>query len=182
MHCTFVMPIAKERNWRSVIVFSNVFENFDSRNNALCDLSKVFQLRSRRFPKPRISTAFRRAQKNNSKISRKSTENRMTKKEWAFNKRSEVCKTYRFSVEGYQKNGILSSTNSTVFRRCPKEYARGFINQFMKVGGIKIWKEHTIGVQQLIRLLFNNNVANPGLSFKITELHRKNDNPGSKSS
>ena len=29
-----------------------------------------------------------------------------------------------------------------------------FINQFMKVGGIKTWKELTIGVQQLVRLPF----------------------------
>ena len=33
----------------------------------------------------------------------------------------------------------------------------------MKVGGIKTWKELTIGVQQLVRLLFNNNLINPGL-------------------
>ena len=40
---------------------------------------------------------------------------------------------------------------------------RRFINQFMKVGGIKTWKELTIGVQQLVRLLFNNDFINPGL-------------------
>ena len=40
---------------------------------------------------------------------------------------------------------------------------RRFINGFMKVGGIKTWKELTIGVQQLVRLLFNNNFINPGL-------------------
>ena len=40
---------------------------------------------------------------------------------------------------------------------------RRFINQFMKVGGSKTWKELTIGVQQLVRLLFNNNFINPGL-------------------
>ena len=34
---------------------------------------------------------------------------------------------------------------------------RRFINQFMKVGGIRTWKELTIGVQQVVRLLFNNN-------------------------
>ena len=33
----------------------------------------------------------------------------------------------------------------------------------MKVGGIKTWKELTTGVQQLVRLLFNNNLINPGL-------------------
>ena len=40
---------------------------------------------------------------------------------------------------------------------------RRFINQFMKVGGIETWKELTIGVQQLVRLLFNNNFINPEL-------------------
>ena len=35
--------------------------------------------------------------------------------------------------------------------------------KFMKVGGIKTWKELATGVQQLIRLLFNNNFINPGL-------------------
>ena len=33
----------------------------------------------------------------------------------------------------------------------------------MKVGGIKTWEELTIGVQQLTRLLFNNNFMNSGL-------------------
>ena len=32
----------------------------------------------------------------------------------------------------------------------------------MKVGGIKTWKELTIGAQLLVRLLFNNNLINPG--------------------
>ena len=43
------------------------------------------------------------------------------------------------------------------------EVLRRFINQFMKVGGIKTWKELTTGVQQLVMLLFNNNFTNPGL-------------------
>ena len=38
-----------------------------------------------------------------------------------------------------------------------------FINQFMKIGGIRTWKELTTGVQLLIKLLFNNNVIIPGL-------------------
>ena len=38
-----------------------------------------------------------------------------------------------------------------------------FINQFMKVGGIKPWKELMIGVQQLVWLLFNIDFINPGL-------------------
>ena len=37
---------------------------------------------------------------------------------------------------------------------------RKYINQFMKAGGIKTWKELTTGLQQLVRLLFNNNVIN----------------------
>ena len=40
---------------------------------------------------------------------------------------------------------------------------RRFINQVMKVRGIKIWKEITTGVQQLVMLLFNNNFINLGL-------------------
>ena len=44
---------------------------------------------------------------------------------------------------------------------------RRFINQFMKVGGIKTLKELAIGVQQLVRLLFNNNFINPGFSIYV---------------
>ena len=33
----------------------------------------------------------------------------------------------------------------------------------MKVGGFKTSKKLTIGVQQLVRLIFNNNFINPGL-------------------
>ena len=40
---------------------------------------------------------------------------------------------------------------------------RKLIVKFMKVGGIKTWKELTIGVQQLVRLLFHINFINPGL-------------------
>ena len=40
---------------------------------------------------------------------------------------------------------------------------RKFTNQFMKVGGIRTWQELTIDVQQLVTLLFNNNLINPGL-------------------
>ena len=61
-----------------------------SRSNAPCDLSFVCQLQeqNRRFPKPRISTVFRRAQKNTSIISRKSTENRVTKRSFYKNDRT----------------------------------------------------------------------------------------------
>ena len=41
MQCTFVMPIPREQNLRSVIVFSNVFESFHSRNDALCYLCQL---------------------------------------------------------------------------------------------------------------------------------------------
>ena len=37
----------------------------------------------------------------------------------------------------------------------------------MKVGGINTWKELTIGVQQLARLLFDNNFIIP--EFVLTE-------------
>ena len=40
---------------------------------------------------------------------------------------------------------------------------RRFIYQFMKVRGIKTWKELTTDVKQLARLLFDNNSMNPGL-------------------
>ena len=33
----------------------------------------------------------------------------------------------------------------------------------MEVGDIKTWKELTIGVQQFVRLLFNNDFINPEL-------------------
>ena len=85
--------------------FSNVFENiliYETMFSAI--FQKFASFRSRRFPKPRISTVFRRAQKNTSKVSRKSTENRKTK-EWAFIQND------------------LKSVKSTVFgRRMPKEW------------------------------------------------------------
>ena len=37
----------------------------------------------------------------------------------------------------------------------------------MKAGDIKTWKLLTIGVQQLVRLQFNNNLINPGLALKL---------------
>ena len=40
---------------------------------------------------------------------------------------------------------------------------RRLIVQFMKVRGMRTWKKLTTGVQQPARLLFNNNVINPGL-------------------
>ena len=91
--CPYAHP--KRKNLRSTIVFSNVFENFKSQTM----LSGIL-----RFPKLRISTGFRRAQKYTSKISRKSTENRMTK------------------GIGFIKSD-LKSAKSTVFgRRVPKEW------------------------------------------------------------
>ena len=40
---------------------------------------------------------------------------------------------------------------------------RRCIRQLMKNGGTKTWKELTIGVRQLVRLLFNKNSINPGI-------------------
>ena len=40
------------------------------------------------------------------------------------------------------------------------------INKFMKVGGIKTWKELTIGVHQLVRLLLTKILSTPDVSFK----------------
>ena len=40
---------------------------------------------------------------------------------------------------------------------------RRLIVKFMKIQATKTWKELTTGVQQLVRLLFNNNFTNPGL-------------------
>ena len=39
----------------------------------------------------------------------------------------------------------------------------------MEVGLVKTWKELTIGVQQLVRLLFNNNFINPGLVLNVKD-------------
>ena len=65
-------------------IFHSIFEcfaNFFIHETRLFAISrKSTSFRSRRFPRPRKSTVFRRAQKNTSKISRKSTENRMTKR------------------------------------------------------------------------------------------------------
>ena len=43
---------------------------------------------------------------------------------------------------------------------------RRFINKFIKVGGIKTWKELTIGVQQFSRLFLTITLSTPDLSFK----------------
>ena len=40
----------------------------------------------------------------------------------------------------------------------------------MKVGGIKTRKELMIGVQLLVRLLLDNNLFNPDLSFKDNQM------------
>ena len=50
----------------------------------------------------------------------------------------------------------------------------------MKVGGIETWKELTIGIQQLVRLLFNYNFTNPGLvlsrpKFVAFNVHREEE-------
>ena len=47
---------------------------------------------------------------------------------------------------------------------------RRFINQFMKVGGIKTWKELTIGVQHLVNLLLTIVVSTLDLSFRYKKI------------
>ena len=39
---------------------------------------------------------------------------------------------------------------------------RRLVVKFMKVQATKTWKKLTTGVQQLVKLLFNNNFINPG--------------------
>ena len=108
VQCTFVMPIPREKNLQSFIVFPNVFEKFFIHETMLSAIFyKSASCRSRRFPMPRISTVFRRAQKNTSKIYRKSTENRMTKRIGFYKNDLKSAKS-TVSIEGYQKNGILS--------------------------------------------------------------------------
>ena len=106
IQCTFVMPIPREKNRQSLIVFSNVLETFPSMKQ--CSLQSFQSLpaasfRSRRFPKPRSSTVFRRAQKNTSEISRKSTENRMTKR------------------MSFIKSNLKSAKSKVFCRKVPKE-------------------------------------------------------------
>ena len=38
----------------------------------------------------------------------------------------------------------------------------------MKVQGMKTWKELTTGVQQMVRMLFNNNLIDPGLVLELS--------------
>ena len=57
------MPILREKNQRSVIVFSNVFENFHSLNNALWDLSNVCQLQEQKISEALDSYCFQNSPK-----------------------------------------------------------------------------------------------------------------------
>ena len=74
MQCTFVMPIPREKNLRSTIVSSNVFENFNSRNNALWDLSNVCQLQEQKVSEASDLSRFQKSPKEYVKISRKFAE------------------------------------------------------------------------------------------------------------
>ena len=88
----FAYAKPKRNKFAKCHCFSNGFENIlihDTMLSAIFRKSACF--RSRRYPKPRISTVFRRAQKNASKISRRSTKNRMTKRMGFYKMRSEVC-------------------------------------------------------------------------------------------
>ena len=109
--------------------FLDVFETFNHETMLSGIFQKSASFRSRRFPKSRISTVFRRAQKNTSKISRKSTENRMAI-EWACIKSD------------------LKFAKSTVFgRRVPKEWDFIFyqLYRFQKMPKrIRPWKRRII--------------------------------------
>ena len=63
----------------------------------------------------------------------------------------------------YHVSSVVSDMYCKFLMECIKKKKKKKKNQFMKVGGIKTWKELTICVQQLVRLLFNNNFINPGL-------------------
>ena len=76
---TFVMQGPREKNLQSVIVISNVVENFIIHETMLSATKRMGF-----YKNDLIST---------------------------------------FSEKWYKKNGILFSTNSTVFRKCQKEYA-----------------------------------------------------------
>ena len=67
MQCTFAMPISREKNLRSTLVFSNVSENFNSRNNALWDLSNVCQLQEQRVSEASDLYRFQKSPKEHVK-------------------------------------------------------------------------------------------------------------------
>ena len=98
------MPIPREKDLRSNIVFSNVFENFHSRNNALWDLSKVCQHHEQKIPEASGPYRFQKSQKEYVK---------------------NLSEVYR--KQNDHKNGLLKSdlksAKSTIFGRgVPKEW------------------------------------------------------------
>ena len=99
-HCNALYFCYANPKRKEFTIFHSIFEcfaNFFIHETRLFAISrKSTSFRSRRFPRPRKSTVFRRAQKNTSKISRQSTENRMTKRTGFYKKWSEVCEVYRF--------------------------------------------------------------------------------------
>ena len=101
----FLLCQSQEKRICEVPLFFRMFLKTSIHETRLPGIFQKFAcFRSRRFPKPRISTVFRRAQKNASKISRKSTESRMTKR------------------MGFHKSD-LKSAKSTIFgRRVPIEW------------------------------------------------------------
>ena len=112
-HCNamyFCYANPKRKEYAKCHCFFECFwKLFHSRNNALCEASDLY--RFQKSPKEYV--------KNLSEVYRKQNDQKnglSWKAIWSL-------RSLPFSVEGYQKNGISSSTNSTVFRRCPKEYA-----------------------------------------------------------
>ena len=97
MQCTFVMPIPREKNLQSVIVFRMFLKTFSFAKQ--CFLRSFESLQAPEAEGFQIlgSLPFSEEPKRiRQKISRKSTENRMTKRMGFHKKRSEVCKVYRF--------------------------------------------------------------------------------------
>ena len=82
MRCTFVCNPKRSESVKCHRFLDSliVYEHFFIRETMLSVIfRKSDSFRRGRFPKPRIFTISRRAQKSTSIISRKSTENRMTK-------------------------------------------------------------------------------------------------------
>ena len=95
----------EKRIYKVSFVISNVIENFIIHGSMLSAIfRKSASFKSRRFPKPWMSTVFRRAQKNTSIISRKSIENRMNKR------------------IGFYKNDLKLAKSTAFGRMAPTEW------------------------------------------------------------
>ena len=104
IQCTFVIVNLKRKESAKVIVFPNVFENLFIHETILSVIFwKFASFRSRmnsRFLKPRISTVFRRAQKNTSKSLGSLPKTESSKNKFSY-KATRVLRSLPFSVEWY---------------------------------------------------------------------------------